>query len=127
MQLQQVLINLLVNAGQAMASVPPAERRLVVRTSRDAATGGATVELDDSGPGFAPAVLDRVFEPFFTTRSEGMGLGLAICRSILETHGGRVQAGNHPGGGARVTCWLPAAERLQPAPAPAGNPGLAPA
>jgi C4-dicarboxylate-specific signal transduction histidine kinase len=64
----------------------------------------------DVGPGIDPAHLDRMFEPFFTTRSEGMGMGLAVCRAIVDDHGGRIRAENHPDRGAAFTFELPAVE-----------------
>jgi C4-dicarboxylate-specific signal transduction histidine kinase len=105
-QLQQVFLNLLLNAQQAMEATNPAARRLVIRTS-GARAGWITVTIDDSGPGFDPATLGKVFDPFFTTRAEGMGMGLAICRSIVEAHFGRIHAANRPEGGARMTIELP--------------------
>jgi signal transduction histidine kinase len=113
-QLQQVFLNLLFNAQQAMATVESSAHRLVIRTQGDAA-GQILVTIEDSGPGFDPAWLDRVFDPFTTTRAEGMGMGLAICRSIVESHGGRMQAANRPEGGARVTITLPSADPSHPA------------
>lgn len=107
-QLQQVFLNLIVNAQQAMAGMPPGARRLVIRTAtRD--DGRIVVELEDTGPGFDAASLDRVFEAFFTTRPDGMGMGLAICRSIIESHDGLIRVGNRAEGGARVTIVLPPA------------------
>jgi anti-sigma regulatory factor (Ser/Thr protein kinase) len=89
-QLQQVLLNLINNAIEAMRDVGEEERELLIstRNERDA----VSVEVRDSGPGFAPAALERVFEPFYTTKPEGMGMGLSICRSIIEAHGGRLSA-----------------------------------
>jgi PAS domain S-box-containing protein len=89
-QLQQVLLNLINNAIQAMRDVAEEERELLIGTRNE--PDGVSVEVRDSGPGFAPAALERVFEPFYTTKSEGMGMGLSICRSIIEAHGGRLCA-----------------------------------
>lgn len=108
-QLQQVFVNLLLNAHQAMSAVEPAARRLTIRSS-EPEPGRVLVTVEDTGPGFDPATLDRVFDPFFTTRAEGMGMGLAICRSIVESHGGRIQAANRPEGGARITTEFPTAD-----------------
>ena len=73
-----------------------------------ATDGGVTIEVRDHGPGIAPDVLPRLFEPFFTTKPEGLGVGLAISRSILEAAGGRIRAENAADGGARFLVWLPA-------------------
>jgi len=89
-QLQQVLLNLIINAIDAMRDVGEEERELLIST-RDG-PDGVSVEVRDSGQGFAPAALERVFEPFYTTKPEGMGMGLSICRSIIEAHGGRLWA-----------------------------------
>lgn len=103
-QLQQVVVNLAVNAMQAMAQSP--ERRLVLRTTLE---GGAVVcAIEDSGPGIPADHFGRLFESFFTTKDGGMGMGLPICRSIIEAHGGRISAANNVVGGARFSFTLPA-------------------
>jgi C4-dicarboxylate-specific signal transduction histidine kinase len=105
-RIQQVLLNLLVNAMDALASAP-APRTIEVAACRE--DGEATVRVKDSGPGIEPRNLERLFEPFFTTRAEGMGMGLAISRSIMEEHGGRIRAFNNGDSpGATVQFWLPA-------------------
>jgi PAS domain S-box-containing protein len=98
-QLQQVLINLVVNACDAMRDLPPAERRLVLRT---AAREGGDVQLSvvDRGCGLPVDQPERVFESFFTTKPGGMGLGLSVCRTIVQAHGGRLWAESHGGPGA---------------------------
>lgn len=88
-QLQQVLINLIINSAEAMASVMERERLLLVTTDADDA-GAVRIAVTDSGTGIDPDELERIFEPFVTTKTSGMGLGLAICRSIVESHGGRL-------------------------------------
>ena len=88
-QLQQVLMNLILNAVEAMAVVDGPAREIHISTGSDAA-GGVLVAIRDSGPGIAAANMDRVFEPFYTTKPEGMGMGLAVCRSIIEAHGGKL-------------------------------------
>jgi C4-dicarboxylate-specific signal transduction histidine kinase len=89
-QLQQVLLNLIINGIEAMRDVGEEERELLISTRRE--PNGVSVEVRDSGPGFAPEALESVFEPFYTTKPEGMGMGLSICRSIIEAHGGRLWA-----------------------------------
>jgi PAS domain S-box-containing protein len=89
-QLQQVLLNLIINAIEAMRDVGEEERELLIRTRSE--PDGVSVEVRDSGPGFAPAALERVFEAFYTTKPGGLGLGLSICRSIIEAHNGRLWA-----------------------------------
>ncbi|HTG26389.1 MAG TPA: ATP-binding protein, partial [Reyranella sp.] len=89
-QLQQVLLNLILNAIEAMRDGGEEERELVV-SSRDG-PDGVSVEVRDSGPGFAPADIGRVFEAFYSTKPNGVGLGLSICRSIIEAHDGRLWA-----------------------------------
>src|SRR5262244_839870 len=90
-QLQQVLLNLLMNALEALSGVGDGPRVLGVRSDSDAAPG-VLVTVRDSGPGLAPQQLDRLFEAFYTTKPQGLGLGLAISRRIIEAHGGRLWA-----------------------------------
>lgn len=99
-QLQQVLINLVVNGMDAMANTPEAKRRLVVRTSRPNGDARVEVAVTDHGSGIPSGSMQHLFQSFFTTRAEGMGLGLSIARSIVESHGGRIWADNNPEGGA---------------------------
>ncbi len=89
-QLQQVVLNLIINAIEAMRDIGEKERELFISTRNE--PDGVSVEVRDSGPGFAPATLDRVFEAFYTTKPGGLGLGLSICRSIIEAHNGRLWA-----------------------------------
>jgi len=90
-QLQQVLLNLIVNAIEAMGSVPERTKVLTIRSAR-ADSGEVAVAVEDTGPGIDPATADRVFHPFFTTKANGLGLGLSICRSIVDAHGGELSA-----------------------------------
>jgi C4-dicarboxylate-specific signal transduction histidine kinase len=89
-QLQQVLLNLIINAVEAMRDVGEEERELLISSRNE--PDGVSVEVRDSGPGFAPAALERVFEAFYTTKPSGLGLGLSICRSIIEAHNGQLWA-----------------------------------
>jgi signal transduction histidine kinase len=107
-QLRQVLMNLLINAAQAMADAQCWNRALKVRTRPD----GACVQIDveDSGPGVAAADRDRLFEGFYTTKASGLGLGLKICRQIVEDHGGTIDHVPRPSGGSIFRIRLPVAE-----------------
>ena len=91
-QLQQVLLNLIVNACEAMADVPVSERRLVIATRPTPNGRAIECSVADHGPGIAAADLERIFQPFVTSKKRGLGLGLPICRSIIEAHGGRLWA-----------------------------------
>jgi PAS domain S-box-containing protein len=99
-QLQQVMMNLIVNGMDAMSNTPDGKRHLVIQTSKANGDGRVEVAVSDSGSGIASGNMPRLFESFFTTREDGMGLGLSIARSIVESHGGRIWAGNNPEGGA---------------------------
>jgi two-component system, LuxR family, sensor kinase FixL len=107
--LQQVLMNLILNGMEAMADVPAAERRLYVRT---ATNGQRRVEISvtDSGRGIPPEKLPRLFDSFFTTKESGMGLGLAIARSIIDAHQGRIFAENNSDGGATFRFDFPVSD-----------------
>lgn len=104
-QLQQLTLNLILNAAEAMAELPEAQRRVVVKTEQ--ADGEVRLVVADRGPGISPSELPHVFEPFWSTKRSGMGLGLAICRSIALAHHGRIEAGNAPVGGAVFCAILP--------------------
>lgn len=106
-QLQQVLINIIINGVQAMATVD-GERELAVESGIDDEEN-VVVAVRDSGPGISKENLSRLFEAFFTTRSTGMGMGLAICSSIIEAHGGQIWASNNPEGGSTFSFSLPPA------------------
>jgi C4-dicarboxylate-specific signal transduction histidine kinase len=105
-QLQQVLLNLIINAIEAMRDVGEEERELLISTRNE--PDGVSVEVRDSGPGFAPETLDHVFEAFYTTKPGGLGMGLSICRSIIEAHGGRLWASPNLPRGASFQFALPA-------------------
>ncbi|WP_020475384.1 sensor histidine kinase [Zavarzinella formosa] len=102
-QLRQVVYNLAINAMDAM----PAGGEVIV-TCEQEADGGVLIAVGDSGPGLPPELGERIFEPFVSTKESGLGLGLSICRRIIESHGGRLLAENRPGGGAVFTIRLPA-------------------
>ncbi len=105
-QLQQVIINLVMNGIEAMQSITDRPRELVIRSRQDE-THRVLVTVTDSGVGISAENTDRLFNAFFTTKSSGMGMGLSICRSIIEAHGGRMSAANNVGPGARFEFILP--------------------
>ncbi len=107
-QLQQVVLNLVLNAFDAMSDTQPAQRHLVLSTTRE--DGFVQLVVSDRGPGIPEDQLERVFEPFVTFREQGLGLGLAISRSIMNAHGGSIRAENNRGGGATFRCFLPVAD-----------------
>ena len=122
-QLQQVILNLIVNAIEAMRDVGEGARELLISTGGDA-SNGVHVSFRDSGPGLDPVSLERLFEAFYTTKSSGLGMGLPICHSIIEAHGGRIWAGVNEPRGAVFHFTLPlerdetvTAERAGPMPA----------
>ena len=108
-QLQQVVLNLILNAVEAMDSVEERGRRLSIRTEQRGAVG-ILVAVQDSGPGIDPEHLQRVFEPFYTTKPSGLGMGLSICRSIIDAHGGRLWAEANQPRGTVFQFTLPAAQ-----------------
>jgi PAS domain S-box-containing protein len=105
-QLQQVILNLVINAVEAMQPIADRPRELVIRTRQDDAHQ-ILVTVRDCGVGLAAGNADRLFEAFFTTKSSGMGMGLSICRSIVEAHGGRLSASGNVGPGATFQFTLP--------------------
>jgi C4-dicarboxylate-specific signal transduction histidine kinase len=107
-QIQQVLLNLIVNAMQAMSIPAILERRLAITSELDF-TNGVVVGVHDSGPGIEIERPDELFEAFYTTKADGLGMGLAICRTIIESHGGRIWAGPNSPRGAVFRFALPIA------------------
>lgn len=130
--LQQALVNVVRNAFEAMADVPGDHALTLGATAgllavpADDHSPGITLTVRDSGPGIRPEVVERMFNPFFTTRNTGTGLGLAIVHRIVDAHAGRVSVTNNDGPGATVSLWLPlrtplnTGSRSEPKEAPAG-------
>ena len=108
-QLQQVILNLVMNAIEAMSEVGEGSRDMLISTS-ELELGGVLVAVSDSGPGLPQADPDRIFEAFYTTKASGLGMGLSICRSIVEAHGGRLWAMPNEPRGAVFCMMLPIAE-----------------
>jgi signal transduction histidine kinase len=104
-QLQQVILNLLLNAAEAMLSNSEQERLVWVRSEKH--DGGALISVEDSGPGVEPENVKRIFETFFTTKAEGTGMGLSICRAIVESHGGRITVASAVPKGSVFKVFLP--------------------
>jgi C4-dicarboxylate-specific signal transduction histidine kinase len=105
-QLQQVLINLVTNACDAMADMPRAARALTIRTELDG-DDVVLISVCDAGTGIAEGKLEQVFEPFFSSKANGMGLGLSISRTIVNAHGGKLRAEHSPVRGAMFHLMLP--------------------
>jgi signal transduction histidine kinase len=120
--IEQVLINLVKNAAEAisLAKRPPTQREVELSVRPRHIDGQDTVEFSvrDTGPGMPPEVLDRIYEAFYTTKAGGMGIGLKLCRSIVESHKGRMSAHNLYNGGEIVGCcfsfWIPVGEPTSP-------------
>lgn len=108
-QLQQVILNLLLNAMEAVSECAGENRIIAVRTQSIDALRTARLAVEDAGTGLRPGTEDLVFEPFFTTKPAGMGMGLAIARSIIEAHGGLIWVTNNPVRGATFQFTLPLA------------------
>ena len=110
-QLQQVVVNLILNAVEAMSSDEKGARELSIRIEQGRADGNVLVQVRDTGPGIDPEKVERVFEPFYTTKTSGVGMGLSICRSIIHGHGGRLWAEvNEPRGAAFLFTLPPGRE-----------------
>jgi C4-dicarboxylate-specific signal transduction histidine kinase len=108
-ELEQVMLNLVINACDAMAGIAPEQRRLTVRTRKvDVEDGAVQISFSDCGPGFTPDQYAKLFEPFYTTKPRGLGLGLSISRAIIRAHHGRLWGSSTPGKGASFHMVLPA-------------------
>ena len=105
-QLQQVLVNLLLNAADAMDHVAPEQRQLILRT-RASDAGGTIADVVDSGVGLAPEEIDRIFDAFYSSKEKGLGMGLSISRSIIDSHGGRLWMTPNEGPGVTFHFMLP--------------------
>jgi signal transduction histidine kinase len=105
-QLEQVILNLIINAVQEMSGVSEESRELLIRTEKDA-SGGGLVAVRDSGTEINPESSERLFNAFYTTKPGGMGMGLSICRSIVEAHGRRIWASSNAGPGAAFQFTVP--------------------
>jgi PAS domain S-box-containing protein len=110
-QMQQVLLNLIVNAFDAMREIPVSKRKVEITTNQNG-DGTVRTSVRDYGIGISGQTRERIFEQFFTTKTEGLGMGLAIVRSIIESHGGKIEAENVAGGGARFSFMLPASREI---------------
>ncbi len=106
-ELQQVILNLTLNALEAMSEMSEGSRELVIGAGTTGSSDDVLVTVRDSGPGLAPATLEHLFTAFYTTKPNGLSLGLSICRSIIESHGGRLSASAHSPRGAAFQFTLP--------------------
>jgi hypothetical protein len=122
-QLQQVILNLIRNAIDAMASAPTSKRDLQLTTRVDGKKSIVSIIVEDTGPGINAEERDRIFKPFFTTKSTGMGLGLSLCRTIVEDHGGHLRLTKTDSSGSIFEITLPFTQETS-APAPSATPGL---
>ncbi|MDI7865312.1 ATP-binding protein [Rhizobiaceae bacterium n13] len=113
-QLQQVVVNLLINAIQAISARGKTLREIIIRTTFDP-NGSVLLSVRDTGGGVPPEDLDRIFDSFFSTKTDGIGIGLAICRSIIADHGGTIKAENHQGLGLNIQVTLPVPAGEEPA------------
>ena len=113
--MQQVVLNLIMNGSEAMSAVMDRPRVLTI-SSQAVESGGVRVAVKDTGAGIDPAIADRIFESLFTTKPNGMGMGLSICRSIIESHGGRFWTSPNTPHGAVFQFTIPGDRREPPAP-----------
>lgn len=101
-----MLLNLIINACDAMANTPPENRQITLRTELDP-DGWVRISIADREPGIAPGHREQVFNPFYTTKPQGLGLGLSMCRTIVTAHRGRIWIADKPGPGATIPLALP--------------------
>jgi signal transduction histidine kinase len=106
-QLQQVLLNLIVNACDAMVECDTPQRRMLIRTRTENSSGAVILSVTDHGCSIPEETHEQIFEPFFTTKKKGMGLGLSVCRTIIDAHGGKLWATNNPDRGVTFHLRLP--------------------
>jgi two-component system NtrC family sensor kinase len=111
-QVQQVFMNLFSNAADALRGAKSPMPRIVIRTRLKPAAGLVELTVEDNGPGLPPEAMRRLFEPSFTTKAEGHGIGLPASYRIIQNHGGKISAQNVPGSGARFTITLPSKDGL---------------
>jgi two-component system sensor kinase FixL len=112
-QLQQVVLNLIVNAAQVLSDTQTPAPRITITVRRGFRSPGfVKLRVSDNGPGLSPQVMSHLFEPFFSTRPHGLGLGLSICRTIVNAHGGRLAALNNADAGACFVVRLPVAQEI---------------
>jgi two-component system sensor kinase FixL len=111
-QLQQVVLNLLLNAFEAMKECPEDDRRVVMLVEADGARM-LKVAVRDRGTGLGGEKMDKIFQPFYTTKRDGLGMGLSISRSIIEAHGGRLWAENNPDRGATFYFTVPVEKSIE--------------
>ncbi len=109
-QIQQVLLNLIRNAVDAMKN---GQRKELTITKHAPADGMVIVSVSDTGPGIDPEIRDQLFQPFVTTKAEGMGVGLSISRTIIDAHGGKLWVDDNPSGGATFRFSLPVAQNVK--------------
>ena len=107
-----MILNLIVNSVEAMKGMSERPRELLITTAK-AEPNGLLVAIQDSGPGVAPGDVERVFEPFYSTKPDGLGMGLSICRSIVEAHGGKLWATGEPAQGCGLSIDLGGARRCR--------------
>jgi len=110
-QIRQVLMNLILNAVDALQTVPVAERRLQMTLRAEPNAQGTLFIVQDSGPGIPVSLQERIFHPLFTTKTSGLGMGLAICRRIIDNHGGRLWLETPVAGGACFCFHLPSEQQ----------------
>jgi len=111
-RIEHVLLNLVMNGFEAMEKTVPGDRRMIIRT-RAGRDGCCVISVRDAGTGIPEDAVERVFEQFFSTKPEGLGMGLAFARSVVESHGGRIWATNNSDAGATFHVALPIASRKE--------------